>query len=288
MYTWIANIEKSMTLLEYLMDLGVATKKIHQLCRESALLLDGKPLLSESIVLPKQQIQLRYDDLRPGLGEPAKILWQDEHYLVVDKPSGMLIYDLDHVDTVTLDTTVDRALAQMHVNHADHVHRLDKETSGVILYAKHPIALAAMSQSLSRQLVHRQYVALVEGNFPKPKGRIQELIGSDRHVNGKYRVSRTGKEAITKYETLHQVPSISEVSFELETGRTHQIRVHAAFLGHPLLGDTLYGSRMSASRVMLHAQKISFYHPFTKEFVTITSELPEDYLQERTKRGIHD
>ena len=147
------------------------------------------------------------------------------------------------------------------------IHRLDRNTTGTILFAKHALAGAILDKMLEKRDIKRTYIAAVHGLFRQKKGTINKPIGRDRHHPTKRRISPTGQEAITHYQLLKDDKNkqLSYVKCWLETGRTHQIRVHLSHLGHPIVGDTLYGGQPVVIRQALHAAKMEFSHPLTKE-----------------------
>ena len=146
-----------------------------------------------------------------------------------------------------------------------HIHRLDRDTTGAILFAKHSLAGAILDRMLEKRKIKRTYLAIVEDHLKKKNGTIHEPIGRDRHHPTKRRVSSTGQEAVTHYQVIKQEKGSSYVKCWLKTGRTHQIRVHFSHIGHPLIGDTLYGGKPLYKRQALHAAKLEFTHPITEE-----------------------
>jgi 23S rRNA pseudouridine1911/1915/1917 synthase len=161
------------------------------------------------------------------------------------------------------------------------VHRLDKDTSGAIIFAKHDLAHTLLNQALELRKIKRTYIAIIEGKLPQPKGKIDQPIGRDRHHATRRRVSPQGQRAITHYQVKQYVATnrLSIVSLQLDTGRTHQIRVHLSSIGHPIIGDVLYGGKKgSIGRQALHALKVSLIHPFTAEKIEVEADFPSDML----------
>ncbi|MFD2442997.1 RluA family pseudouridine synthase [Bacillus sp. CGMCC 1.16607] len=207
------------------------------------------------------------DEVVPNYME-IEVLYEDDHLLVVNKPAGMDTHANDSVQTNALLNGVAFYLqSNGQSTWVRHIHRLDRDTSGAILFAKHPLVGAVLDRMLEQRLIKRTYLALVQGIVKTKKGTIQAPIGRDRHHATRRRVSPTGQEAITRYQLLERFHSTktSLVKCWLETGRTHQIRVHFSHIGYPLLGDTLYGGENSVARQALHAAKLEFVHPFTNE-----------------------
>jgi len=157
------------------------------------------------------------------------------------------------------------------------VTRLDRDTSGLLLVAKHRYSHSLLAKAQKLGKIKRTYKAIVEGNLEKVQGTIDLPIGRKQGSIIEREVNESGKRAITKYKTIKKFSSHSFIEVELETGRTHQIRVHFSHIGHPLVGDDLYGgNRMNIDRQALHCYKLRFEHPFTKETIELESKLPAD------------
>jgi 23S rRNA pseudouridine1911/1915/1917 synthase len=197
-----------------------------------------------------------------------QVLYEDDHVIVFNKPPFMSTHPNDESDKNTL-----LHAAQFYVQSKGekvairHVHRLDKDTSGAILFAKHALSGAILDRMLEKHDFKRTYLAIVNGHIKKKKGTIREPIGRDRHHATRRRVSPSGQAAVTHYQVIKEENGHSYVKCWLETGRTHQIRVHFSHLGYPLLGDTLYGGKPLFKRQALHAAKLEFTHPITSEIV---------------------
>ncbi|WP_067924410.1 RluA family pseudouridine synthase [Alicyclobacillus shizuokensis] len=218
----------------------------------------------------------------------AEVLHADDHLFVVNKPPGILIHPGGAEDRDTLAHRVAHWLyAQGLERKVRHVHRLDEGTSGCVLYAAHAYAARALDRALAERRIERTYLALVHGRLPQRQGRIELRIGRDRHVAGKYRVTRSGKPASTEYWVLGEHSqrghTFSLLECRLQTGRTHQIRVHLNHLGCPIVGDTLYGGhrvlgwRNESSGIALHAARLALPHPYTGEQVTVRVDLPASW-----------
>lgn len=199
------------------------------------------------------------------------ILYEDDHLLIVNKPAGIDTHPADDTQTNTLANAV---AFYFQVNGIEtrvrHIHRLDKDTTGAVLFAKHAIAGAILDRLLEQRIIKREYLALVQGKVKQKSKMINEPIGRDRHHPTRRRVSPGGQDAITYYEVIKHYPdqNITLVKLQLQTGRTHQIRVHMSYIGYPIIGDVLYGGiEKGYSRQALHAFKISLPHPITNEEV---------------------
>jgi RluA family pseudouridine synthase len=219
-------------------------------------------------------------------------LYEDEYLLVCDKPAGLVV----HPGTGHLrhDTLVDLAAAYMQSTGKKEnapeptlVHRLDRDTSGVILLAKDRRLLRHLHTALREHSMEKRYVALCHGHLPSSSGSIQLGLQRthQRNRGTKVRISKQGQAAATSYRVTGETPGYAQLELELHTGRTHQIRVHLAHLGNPVIGDVRYGDvekdraffhkARIEPRLMLHAHQLTFYHPFLERSVTFTAPVPE-------------
>ena len=219
------------------------------------------------------------DNPIPSLDLPLDILYEDEDILVINKPAGLNTHPVNHEDTQTLTNAVSHYfLVNSIKTKPRHIHRLDKDTSGAILFAKHAYAGAILDEALADGQIKRTYAALVCGIMKKDCGTVNAPIGRDRHIAGRMRVSQSGKNAITHYRVDNRIKRANRtlVSCRLETGRTHQIRVHMSHIGHPLVNDVLYGGKKDTHMKgqALHAYKLNFLQPLTKEPLQVECPLP--------------
>jgi 23S rRNA pseudouridine1911/1915/1917 synthase len=203
---------------------------------------------------------------------PFEVVHEDPDLMVVDKPAGLVTHPAPGHHGVTL--------AELLPEGARVVHRLDKDTSGLLLVARSEEALEALQGMMKAREVTREYTALVEGHPDAERGTIDAPIGRDR-ANRTVMSTRTdrARDAITHFEVLERLPRTSLLRVRLETGRTHQIRAHLAAIGHPVVGDPQYGGTASGRRVglnrqFLHASTLMFRHPFTRELVRCESKPP--------------
>ena len=204
-----------------------------------------------------------------------EILYEDNYLIVVNKPYGYIIYDDDTSKITVTDMVNSYLLDKGETTMAYPAHRLDMETTGCLVYCKDMITLAYVSSLFEEKLVTKEYLAIVEGKTD-PSGTINQPIGSNRHLNNTMVVSRNGKSALTKYETIHYGRNSSLIKVIIKTGRTHQIRVHMAYINHPLVGDEKYGSKIKTSRLMLHCSKVTFVYPSSNKTITILSKIPQE------------
>jgi len=209
-----------------------------------------------------------------------EILYEDDHLLIANKPAGMDTHPTNEDQTGTLANAIAYHFLISGVEtKVRQVHRLDKDTTGTVIFAKHALAGAIMDRLLEKRSIKRTYLAFVHGRVKTKKGTINAAIGRDRHHPTRRRVSPTGQEAITHYEVINYFKgeNMTLVKLHLQTGRTHQIRVHMAYIGHSLVGDKLYGIENSNeldkmfSRQALHAVEISFPHPITSEQIKVVA-----------------
>ncbi len=224
---------------------------------------------------------------------PVEVLFEDDAILVVDKPAGMMVHPAPgHPDSTLVDALLPRCPALAGVGSAERpgvVHRLDRETSGVMVLAKTQRAYLALRQAFEGHVaVEKTYLAVLHG-APRPaQGTLETLIGRkgwDARRMAVVEPGGDGKRAVTHWTTLQRHDGLALVEFTIETGRTHQIRVHAAHLGHPIVGDALYGDAaadrrrpMPPRRMLLHAVSLAFPHPVTGRRVAFSAYPPDDLI----------
>ncbi|GGI04357.1 RluA family pseudouridine synthase [Egicoccus halophilus] len=267
--------------------------------------LDGRPVSKQQRVRAGQAVRFTATATAPP-GVPAPPLppvrFEDDHLIVLVKPAGLVV----HPGHGQPDGTLVDALAAAGVALAPAggkgrpgiVHRLDRDTSGLLMVAKTDAAHAGLVEALQQRRVARRYLALVEGVPQAPRGRIEGALGRDPGDRTRFTVRDDGKAAVTRYRVLDQAPvgegrSVALLACALETGRTHQIRVHLSALGHPLLADPTYRASASLAasldvpRVALHAGRLALVHPVTGETVEVTEPLPDDLDVVLARAGLH-
>ena len=211
---------------------------------------------------------------------PLEIVYQDEDVAVVNKPQGMVV----HPSAGHTSGTLVNAL-MYHINDLSGingvlrpgiVHRIDKDTSGLLMIAKNDQAHVALADELKDKKSLRKYWAIVHGNLPNDRGVIEAPIGRSEKDRKKQAVTAKGKPALTRFQVLERFGDYTLVELQLETGRTHQIRVHMAYIGHPVAGDEVYGPRktLKGHGQFLHARTLGFTHPRTGEVLEFTAEAP--------------
>jgi 23S rRNA pseudouridine1911/1915/1917 synthase len=208
-----------------------------------------------------------------------KIVWQDEHLLVVDKPAGLVVHPARGHREGTLSQLLSGTAAGGEPERAGIVHRLDRDTSGLLVVASSEEVHRLLQAALRERLIERQYLALVEGRPPARSGTIEAPIG--RHPRIRTRMAVGGaapREARTHFTLERSLRGVSLLRLRLDTGRTHQIRVHLQAIGHPVCGDPEYGTPglLGLERQFLHATRLAFPHPVTGETVAVDSPLPAD------------
>jgi 23S rRNA pseudouridine1911/1915/1917 synthase len=224
---------------------------------------------------------------------PLEVIYEDDWLAVIDKPAGMVIHPGTGNPSGTLVNAILARWPQIaDINDPDErrgiVHRLDKDTSGVILIAKTETALNRLMQQFQDRTVNKTYIALLERRPATDTGRVQAPIARDPRQRKRMAVVREGKEAVTEFRVIDDEFRDGQalVEFQIFTGRTHQIRVHAAFIGCPVVGDRVYGfrkQRIGMKRLFLHASQISFDHPDTGQRLTFSSPLPTALQQAMQK-----
>lgn len=266
--------------------------RAQQVIRAGEVRVDGKPVKSSLVLEAGQHVTLSAEahsaptaHLPEPEALPLSILYEDEAIIVLDKPAGQVVHPAPGHERGTL---VNALLAHVpglaesgEAARPGIVHRLDKDTSGLLIIAKTPAAHTRLTRQMSEHTMIKRYLALVEGHLPNDEGVIDAPIGRDqthRQRMGIVVPARGGREARTRFRVLRELPHRSLVELQLETGRTHQIRVHLAALHHPVVGDLTYGRAQSPMppRHFLHAAHLEFSHPITGEWLSFDSPLPDD------------
>lgn len=223
---------------------------------------------------------------------PLEILYEDDDLLIVNKPKGMVVHPAVGHYTGTLVNAImyhckDNLSGINGEIRPGIVHRIDKDTTGSLIICKNDEAHRKIAEQIKEHSVTRRYVGVVAGTFREESGTVEGAIG--RHPNDRKRMTineKNGKPAVTHYRVLQTLKGASLMEFELETGRTHQIRVHMASISHPLLGDTVYGNSKNPYKLQgqaLHARTIGFIHPTTGAYVEVSAPIPE-YMTELVRK----
>ncbi|MFZ0492318.1 MAG: RluA family pseudouridine synthase [Acidimicrobiia bacterium] len=284
------RIDKVVSLLT-----GLSRRVARTLVEEGDVLVDGTAVAPKDRVEGGEQVRIRVpveQTLEPE-EVPFGVRFEDGVVAVIDKPAGVVVHPGAGVSKGTLAAGLLYRWPQVEgVGVEDRwgiVHRLDRDTSGLLLVALTEDAYQSLTGAMAERSIKRTYLALVEGLFPLPAGTVDAPIGRDPRNPRRRALRRDGRPARTQYRRLAswEEPDLSLLEVRLETGRTHQIRVHMASIDHPVVGDTVYGGRPSG-RMWLHAVTLSFMHPVRGEEITVASPLPDDLREELDELGEPD
>ena len=269
---------------------GVTRSHIQKLIDEGNVLVDDKVVKSNyklkngqriDVVVPDaKQLDVKAEDIK------LDIVYEDKHLLVVNKPQNMVVHPAAGNYEGTLVNALmyhcgDSLSGINGVIRPGIVHRIDKDTSGLLLVAKDDETHLGLSEQIKEHSLTRKYIALVHGNFKNDEGIVDAPIG--RHPTDRKKMcitEKNSKNAVTHYKVLKRFMEYTLVECKLETGRTHQIRVHMASLGHPVMGDKTYGvkkEKYNLSGQLLHAKIVGFIHPVTKEYMEFETDVPERF-----------
>ena len=260
-----------------------------RLIEQGCVRVDGK-IPSKSLKLTgNEHIELELPEPEPIEAQPQDIpldvVYEDADVIVVNKPSGMVVHPAPgHPDGTLVNALLYHCGNSLSgiggVLRPGIVHRIDRDTSGLIIAAKNDAAHQALSAQLKDHTLARTYECIAVGNFRDDSGTVDAPIARDPRDRKRMAVVNGGREAVTHWEVLARYPGYTHLRCRLETGRTHQIRVHLAHLGHPILGDTVYGAKKSVPGLTgqcLHAVGLRFVHPRTGETVELSCPLPEEF-----------
>ena len=264
--------------------LDYSRSRVQRLIKDNKIKVNGKIINNSYLIKLNDEIsvELEIDSDVDVQGEdiPLDIIYEDDDLLIINKESGMVVHPAPGHYSGTL---VNALLYRYSLSGGDSfrpgiVHRLDKDTSGLMIVAKNEWAHDKLSSMISKKEVERKYLAIVSGVIKHDTGTIDAPVGRDENNRQKMAVTdHNGKDAITHFKVLERFCNSTYIECKLDTGRTHQIRVHMAYLGTPILGDTLYGKESNLiARQALHAYHLSFEHPITHEWIAIEAKLPED------------
>lgn len=276
--------------------------KAHKLIKEERVKIDGKIITKPAFLIEneKTSIEVKNQAIRENILKPEKIpldiLFENKDVLVISKQAKIVV----HPDSTNKNgTLVNAALDYLGKNNLSNigsserpgvVHRLDKDTSGVIIFAKNDKAHIFLAEQFAKRKVKKEYIALVHGNLKHKSGTIDAPISRAQNDRKKMSVAtqnKRGKNAITHFEVIESLPNLTLLKIKIETGRTHQIRVHFTAIGHPIIGDTKYGNskldkkiekqnKLTIPRIFLHAKKLAITLPNEKEKRVFSVEIPDD------------
>lgn len=283
--------EKGQRIDKYLCEQTQLTRsRIQQLIEQGAVVVNGKATKSNYKINPGDLIEVSYEDLSEldvvAQDIPLDIRYEDSDVIVINKPRGMVVHPANGNQQGTLVNALlyhCKDLSGINgVLRPGIVHRIDKDTTGLIIVAKNDKAHLELSKQLQDKTVNRLYHALVHGTFAHDYGTIDAPIGRDETDRQKMAVTeKNSKEARTHFRVLERFKDYSLVECRLETGRTHQIRVHMRYIDHPIVGDEKYGYRrtMKIGGQLLHAHQLEFVHPSTGEKMVVEAEIPQDFAE---------
>lgn len=271
-------------------DPNLSRSRVQALIASGLVTVNGSPVKANYKLKSGDKLEWVVPDPEPLRVEPQPIeldiLYEDDDIIVVNKPQGMVVHPAAGNYSGTLVNALLYHCSDLSgingVLRPGIVHRIDKDTSGVLVVAKNDFAHESLAQQIKNHSVKREYVALVHGVIHEPAGMVDAPIGRDPKDRKKMAVTlKNSKHAVTHYRVLERFPQYTLIRATLETGRTHQVRVHMAYLGHPLVGDPKYGPRkphFDLKGQALHARKLGFKHPRSGEYMEFEAPLPE-YLQ---------
>jgi 23S rRNA pseudouridine1911/1915/1917 synthase len=262
--------------------------RAQRLIEAGAVLVDGAVVPKRHRVAAGELVVVDEEADRPPAGDPSEcaefaVAFEDEHLIVVDKPAGVVVHPArGHWHGTLAQALEGRAAGGADAFRAGIVHRLDRDTSGLLVVAKSDAVHNALKEALARREITREYLALVEDRPPARSGTIDAPIGRDRRVRTRHSTDTDDARAAVTHFTLERaLPRATLLRVRLETGRTHQIRVHLREIGHPVCGDPEYGTAglYGLQRQFLHAEHLAFTHPVTGELVDLRSPLPADLTE---------
>lgn len=284
-----SDIEKNVRLDVYLtevLDDWTRSQIKKQIDNKGAFIFDkqakaGNLIKAGDIISIKFNKEIGLEDVLPE-NIPLDIVYEDEDIIVINKPQGMVVHpapgNYEHTLVNALLYHMQGELSNLETTRPGIVHRIDKDTSGLLVVAKNNQAHVNLAQQFSLHTSKRTYIALLEGNLKEDKGTIDTFLNRDPKDRKKYTVSESGKRAITHYEVIERFDGYTLCEFKLETGRTHQIRVHSKYLMHPIVGDKTYGyakQKFKLEGQLLHARMLELYHPKTGEYMCFEAPMPK-------------
>jgi len=263
---------------------------IGKMIEENLVLYNGKPSKASTKIKTGDRIELFEKEPEPlavkGEEIPLEIVYEDDDLMVINKPRGMVVHPAPGHTSGTLVNAVlshaGESLSSINgVLRPGIVHRIDKDTSGLILVCKNDFSHKALAKQLEEHSITRRYHAICSGRLKEEQGTVSAPIGRDEKNRKQQAINyKHGKDAITHYRLLENLQNASLLECRLETGRTHQIRVHMKSIGHPLLGDPLYGPKKNLYAIKgqaLHAMVLGFVHPRSGEYMEFSADYPEDF-----------
>jgi 23S rRNA pseudouridine1911/1915/1917 synthase len=293
-YEWTVALERAgervdKHITDGISDPSISRSQVQDWIRTGAATVNGRAVKSNAKVASGDVITVEMPEPVPieALPEniPLEIVYEDSDVVVINKPRGMVVHPaVGHPSGTVVNALLHHCKDLSGINGAKRpgiVHRIDKDTSGLLMAAKNDLAHASLAEQLKDHTVNRRYLALVYGTIPHDRGTIDAPIGRDSHDRKLFTVTdKGGKRAVTHFAVVERFDDYTFVELKLETGRTHQIRVHMKYIGHALVGDPVYGGRSGRTLGMtgqsLHAGVLGFVHPRTGEQMEFSVPMPED------------
>lgn len=270
---------------------GIPRSEIQRLISSGRVRVDGTVRRKSHVVAAGEVVEvsgLAAHAVSPSPA-PFEVRFEDEHLAVVSKPPGVVVHPAPGTRSGTL---VESLATRMPLAPAAGegrpgvVHRLDKDTSGLLVFAKHDQAYRGLVEAIKDRRIRRRYIAMVVGAFELPAGRIEAPVGRLPRARARMGVTAGGREAVTEFRVVEKLGCVTMIEVHLETGRTHQIRVHLSHINHPVVGDSVYGKggkalarQIGLDRPFLHAASLAFPHPILRDDVLVTEKLPRDLEQ---------
>ena len=271
--------------------------RIQQLIKEQNIMVNGKATKSSYKIEKDDEIVIEVPEAETTEIKPENIkidiVYEDSYIAVINKQAGMVVHPAHGHYSGTLVNAILYHIKDLSGINGEIrpgiVHRLDKDTSGLIVIAKNDKVHAALTEMFQEKKIKKTYLAILKGKLNKSEGKVVTQIGRDKIDRKKMTViddASKGKIAITNYRVISQNSLFTLVKVNIETGRTHQIRVHMRHLGYPILGDSVYGRKDNEKRQMLHAYRLEFLHPVTGKPMEFTGEIPEDFQRALKKSDL--
>lgn len=273
-------------------EFNLSRTQIKTLVKDGLITINEQQKKISYSVVSGDKIAIKVPDVEPLTLEPEniplEIVYEDDDVIVVNKPQGMVVHPSAGHKNHTL---VNALLYHANLAESDEpfrpgiVHRIDKDTSGLLMIAKTQLARESLEKQLRDKINKREYIAIVHGNFEETKGKISAPIARSKVDRKKQAIDKDGRVAVTHFVVEHQYDGYSLVKCVLETGRTHQIRVHMQYIKHPVAGDPIYAPKktLAGNGQYLHAKTLGFYHPRTNEWLEFSVEPPKSF-QEMLKK----
>ena len=271
--------------------------RIQQLIKDRNITVNGKPTKSSYKIEENDEIAIEVPEAETTEINPENIkidiVYEDSDIAVINKQAGLVVHPAHgHYSGTLVNALLYHIKDLSGINgeiRPGIVHRLDKDTSGLIVIAKNDKVHTALTEMFQEKKIRKTYLAILKGKLNKTEGKVVTQIGRDKNDRKKMTVIddiTKGKNAITNYKVVSQNNLFTLVKVNIETGRTHQIRVHMRHLGYPILGDSVYGRKDNEKRQMLHAYKLEFLHPVTGHQMEFTGEIPEDFQKALKKSDL--